>query len=150
MTIENWLGQSNTLGIDIWKKKYRHNEEETFDQWIDRISGGDPEVKELILDKKFLFGGRILYGRGVKGLKSTYSNCYVIPAPEDNIESIFECAKRLARTYSYGGGCGTDLSKLRPDGAEVHNASKSSSGPVSFMDLFSQVTETISQAGRRK
>lgn len=149
MTIENWLGQSNTLGIDIWKKKYRHNEEETFDQWIDRISGGDQEVKELILDKKFLFGGRILYGRGVKGLKSTYSNCYVIPAPEDNIESIFECAKRLARTYSYGGGCGTDLSKLRPDGAEVHNASKSSSGPVSFMDLFSQVTETISQAGRR-
>ena len=77
-------------------------------------------------------------------------NCYVISPPDDNIESIFDCAKKLARTFSFGGGCGADLSKLRPNGAKTNNAAKESSGPVSFMDIFSQTTQTISQNGRRK
>ena len=47
-------------------------------------------------------------------------------------------------------GCGIDVSKLAPKGAKVHNAAKESSGPVSFMDIFSQTTQTISQNGRRK
>lgn len=81
--------------------------------------------------------------------KGSLSNCYVLPAPEDNLESILECAKQMARTFSYGGGVGIDLSNLRPRGATTHNAAKESSGPVSFMDLFSQVTQTISQNGRR-
>ncbi len=42
MTIEEWLGQENQLGIDIWEKKYC-NEKETFDSWIERISGGNEE-----------------------------------------------------------------------------------------------------------
>lgn len=76
-------------------------------------------------------------------------NCYVIQRPNDNIESIFDCAAKLARTYSYGGGCGIDLSNLRPNGATVHNAAKTTCGPVGFMDIFSQTTATIGQAGRR-
>ena len=27
--------------------------------------------------------------------KTTYSNCYVLEAPSDNLESIFDCAKIL-------------------------------------------------------
>lgn len=82
-------------------------------------------------------------------IKTTYSNCYVLSAPEDNLESIFECNAKLARTYSYGGGVGIDLSKLAPAGAKVRNAAKESSGAVSFMDLFSLTTGLISQNGRR-
>lgn len=149
MTVEEWLGKDNQIGIDIWNKKYR-NKEETFDEWVDRVSGHNDEVAELILSKRFLFGGRILANRGLANEKKiTYSNCYVVPAPEDNLESIFDCAKQLARTYSYGGGCGTDLSKLCPKGAAVRNAAKESSGAVSFMDLYSMVTGLISQNGRR-
>lgn len=77
-------------------------------------------------------------------------NCYVISPPEDSIESIYETCKKLARTYSYGGGCGIDISKLAPAGARVHNQAKTTSGAVSFMDTFSQVTEQIGQNGRRK
>lgn len=76
-------------------------------------------------------------------------NCYVVSPPEDNIESIFDCAKKLARTYSYGGGCGVDISKLSPRGAKINNAAKETSGSVSFMDLYSLVTELIGQSGRR-
>ena len=148
MFVEEWLGKENQLGIDIWKKKYQRNGE-SFEDWLDRVSGGDADVAELIADKKFLFGGRILSNRGIDDEKVTYSNCYVISPPEDNIESIYDTAKKLARTYSYGGGCGIDISKLAPCGAKVNNQAKSTSGAVSFMDTFSQVTEQIGQNGRR-
>ena len=152
MTVQEWLGEDNQLGIDIWNKKYRYNNE-SFDAWLDRVSGGDPMVRKLIEEKKFLFGGRILASRGLQDVapdvKITYSNCYVLEAPEDNLESIFDCAKNLARTFSYGGGVGIDISKLAPCGAKVNNAAKESSGAVSFMDLYSMVTGLIAQAGRR-
>ena len=151
MNVTDWLGKDNQLGIDIWTKKYQRNNE-SFDEWIERVSGGDKDVADLILSKKFLFGGRILSNRGVddSSEKTTYSNCYVISPPEDNIESIYDTAKKLARTYSYGGGCGIDISKLSPKGSKVRNQAKNTSGAVSFMDTFSQVTEQIGQNGRRK
>ena len=150
MNVKEWLGENNTLGIDIWNRKYRY-EEESFDEWIDRVSGNNKEVGQLIKDKKFLFGGRILANRGLenKGKKISLSNCYVIEPPEDNIESIFDCAKKLARTYSYGGGCGVDISKLSPRGTKINNAAKETTGSVSFMDLYSMVTGLIGQEGRR-
>ena len=150
MTLDEWLGHDNQIGKDIWTNKYRFKDE-TFDEWINRISGGNKNIAELIRQKKFLFGGRILANRGLenKGRKISLSNCYVIEPPEDNIESIFDCAKKLARTYSYGGGCGVDISKLAPRGAKVNNAAKETTGSVSFMDLYSMVTGLIGQSGRR-
>ena len=147
MTEQEWLG-NNQLSLDIWHKKYQINNE-SFEEWLDRVSGGDSAVRTLIKEKRFLFGGRILASRGVTDRRVTYSNCYVIAPPKDNIESIFETASKLARTYSYGGGCGVDISNLRPKNAVVHNAAKSTSGAVSFMDLYSYVTGLIGQSGRR-
>ena len=150
MDVREWLGEDNQLGIDIWTKKYQMDNE-TFDEWLDRVSGGNEKIRQLIIEKKFLFGGRILSNRGMqkRGRKVTYSNCYVIQPPEDNIESIFECAGRLARTFSYGGGCGIDMSKLAPRGAAVNNAAKKTTGAVSFMELYNLTTQLIGQNGRR-
>ena len=150
MTIEEWLGKDNQLGVDIWQRKYCY-ENEDFDHWIERISGGNQDIARLIREKKFLFGGRILSNRGLEyvGRKITLSNCYVIEPPKDEIESIFDCARKLARTYSYGGGCGIDISGLSPRGAHINNAAKETTGAVSFMDLYSLVTDLIGQNGRR-
>ena len=147
MDVKEWLGNDNQLGIDIWEKKYRY-ENETFEEWLDRVSGGNQQIRELIKQKKFLFGGRILANRNIPGNK-TYSNCYVIAPPEDNLESIFDAAKKLARTFSYGGGCGIDIGKLCPKDAKVNNTAKKSSGAVSFMDLYNLTTGLIGQNGRR-
>ena len=150
LQVESWLGKDNQIGVDIWERKYRYDHE-NLEQWLDRVSGDNKEVRQLIKDKKFLFAGRILANRGLykDGRKVTYSNCYVIPPPEDSLESIFDCAKSLARTFSYGGGCGIDISKLSPRGAHINNAAKETSGAVSFMDLYSLTTELIGQNGRR-
>lgn len=149
-TIQEWLGNENVLGCNIWEKKYQHNNE-TFEQWLDRVSGGDEEIKEMIWKKQFLFGGRILSNRGLEkeGVKVTLSNCYVLEPPKDSIESIFDTASKLARTFSYGGGVGIDISKLSPRGAKVNNTAKETSGAVSFMDLYNLVTDLIGQNGRR-
>ena len=147
---KDWLGAENQLAIDIWNKKYKF-ENETFEEWLDRISGGNEELKELIIDKKFLFGGRILANRGLQnyGKKVTYSNCYVLAIEEDSIESIYKTCADLARTFSYGGGVGIDISPLRAKGMTVHNAAKTTTGAVSFMNTFSNVSEVIGQNGRR-
>ena len=138
------------LQRDIYEKKYRYDSE-SFDEFLDRVSGGNGPIKKAIKDKKFMPAGRILAGRGLDkfGRKITLSNCYVMPKVEDNIEAIFDTAKYLARTYSYGGGCGLTLSKLRPKGAKVNNAANTTTGAVSFMDLFSLVTGLIGMKGRR-
>ena len=150
MTEKEWLGEENQLGMDIWTRKYQ-NQGESFEEWIHRVTGGNEEMAGYIREKKFLYGGRILSNRGLykEGRKVTYSNCYVISPPEDNIESIFDCAKKLARTYSYGGGCGIDISGLAPKGARINNAAKETTGSVSFMELYSMVTGLIGQNGRR-
>lgn len=146
MKLQDWL--TTELGQDIWKRKYQHNDE-TLDEWITRVSNGDKNVEKLIKEKKFLFGGRILASRGITDRKVTYSNCYVLAPVEDNIEDIYETAKKLARTFSYGGGCGVDISKLRPKGSPVNNAAKTTTGAVSFMETFCNVSKTIGQEGRR-
>ena len=148
LDIKEWL--TSDLSVSEYNKKYRY-ENETFDEFLERITNGDKEVQQLIIDKKFIYGGRILANRGLQklGKKITYSNCYVLSPPEDNIESIYETCGKLARTFSYGGGVGIDISKLRPKGAPVNNAAKTTTGAVSFMPTFSQVAETIGQRGRR-
>lgn len=147
MLVQEWLGKDNKLGQDIWKNKYQYDNE-TFDEWLDRISNGDKELKQLIIDKKFLFGGRILSNRGINN-NSCMSNCFVIPAPKDSIESIFDTAKKSARVFSFGGGVGFDISNLRPNGMKVNNSAKTTTGAVSFMDLYSLTTEIIGQNNRK-
>lgn len=102
----------------------------------------------LLQDFRFVPGGRILFGAG-QTRKSTLLNCYHFSIREDSIEAIFDWCKEAARTYSFGGGVGTDISVLRPKGAPVNNAAIYSSGAVSFMELLSTTTGTIGQAGRR-
>ena len=102
----------------------------------------------LLSDFRFIPGGRVLFGAG-QNRRSTLLNCYFMPIKNDSIESIFEWCKEAARTYSFGGGVGTDISVLRPKGAPVNNSAIYSTGAVSFMDLLSTTTGTIGQAGRR-
>lgn len=94
---ESWF--NTTLQNDIWTRKYCY-ENESLDGFFQRISGGNEAAMQLMKEKKFLPGGRILASRGLAkdGKKITYSNCYVITPPDDHIESIFECATKLART----------------------------------------------------
>lgn len=150
MQIEQWVGENNKIGVSIWNNKYRF-EDETFEEWLQRVGGNDPAFIELIRNKKYLPGGRILANRGLqhRGKKVTYSNCYVAEKPKDSIEGIYDTAAKVARTFSYGGGIGVDLEHLSPRGAKVNNSARYTTGAVSFMSLYDLTTDLIGQNGRR-
>lgn len=147
-TVEEWLGKDNTLGIDIWRKKYQYNNE-MFPEWIERVSGGDDEIADLIEDKKFLFGGRTLTNRGT-GKKGSFSNCYSRGFVEDNLDDIMQANTDIARTFKAQGGQGISLSKLRPKGCGINHGQFASDGIVPFMEVYNKTTESISQGGSRK
>ncbi len=148
MTVQDWLGVDNKLGIDIWEKKYRFNNE-TFDEWLDRVSGGDEELRQLIAERKFLFGGRTLSNRGT-GKSGSFSNCYSRGFIEDNLSDIMQANTDIAETFKAQGGQGVSLSKLRPKGCGINHGQFKSDGIIPFMEVYNTTTESISQGGSRK
>jgi ribonucleoside-diphosphate reductase alpha chain len=146
MQINEWL--PTQLGIDIWSKKYQF-QNETFEEWLDRVSDGNEDLKQLIREKKFLFGVRTMSNRGT-GKKASFSNCYSSGYAPDSITGIMELNKNIALTYKSQGGQGISLSKIRPKGAGVSNGQFESDGIVPFMEIFNQTTASISQGGSRK
>jgi len=56
---------------------------------------------------------------------------------------------KLARISSYGGGSGLSIDNLRPKGAPVNNSALTSTGAVSFLNIFDVTGSTIGQNGRR-
>ena len=152
-----WLDDDYIM--DTWNKKYRNVVQvdentvnsETLHNWFKRVCNGNKKLIKRMEDMKFLFGGRILASRGLvtKDHKVTLSNCYVLPPVEDSIESIFGTAKDLATIFSRGGGVGIDISKLRYKGAPVRNSAETTTGAVSFMQLYDITTAIIGQKGRR-
>ena len=103
----------------------------------------------VLEDFKFVPGGRIMHGAGREDIKTTLNNCYVVAVREDSIKAIYDTIINEALTYKYGGGCGHDLSALRPAGDAINGTGGESCGPTGFMNLFSENTNTIAQHGRR-
>jgi len=147
MEVSEWLN-NNQLSLDIWNNKYRNGTED-FEQWLDRVSGGNSEIKRLIREKKFLFGGRTLANRGVPN-SGSFSNCYSIGFVPDSLDGIMDVATKIAMTFKAQGGQGLSLSKIRPKGSPINEGQFKSDGIVPFMHIFNTVTESISQGGSRK
>jgi ribonucleoside-diphosphate reductase alpha chain len=105
---------------------------------------------EVMDEFKFVPGGRILSGAGT-GFAVTYFNCYVIPSPEDSRGGIFDNIKIMTEIMARGGGVGVNLSTLRPRGSYIKSVNGTSSGPVSWAELYSVTTgRVIQQGGSRR
>ena len=164
----DYLGD-NELAKNIYTKKYflkdldnkliEKNPEDVFKRlasFIATVEGTKSKQKEWsekfyseLYNGRFISGGRVLAGAGDMYRIKTLANCFVSKINKDDIDSIYQAAFECARTYSYGGGIGVDISSLRPKDSVVHNAADSSTGAVSFMELYSLTTGLIGQSGRR-
>jgi len=164
----NYLGD-NELAKNIYEKKYfikdldnqliEKNPEDVFKRlssFLAAVEGTKSKQKEWakkyyteLFEGRFVSGGRVLAGAGDIYRIKTLANCFVSKIEKDDIDSIYKAAFECARTYSYGGGIGVDISSLRPKDSVVHNAADSSTGAVSFMELYSLTTGLIGQSGRR-
>lgn len=77
------------------------------------------------------------------------SACFSVPV-DDSIDSIFDGVKACAKIHKQGGGTGISLSKIRGAGSTVRGTGHVASGPISFMNVFNEATETIKQGGKRR
>jgi ribonucleoside-diphosphate reductase alpha chain len=161
-TIQEYYGDDN-LGSDILKQKYLAPWEQHPYQLWERQAKALASVEKtktlrdkwenkflsILVDFKFVPGGRIMHGAGREDITTTLNNCYVVAVRDDSIKSIYDTIINEALTYKYGGGCGHDLSILRPAGEAINGTGGESCGPTGFMNLFSENTNTIAQHGRR-
>ena len=160
--IENYYDGDN-LGADVLKNKYLAPwESHPYELWQRQAKAlasvektkklqkhWEKKFYSILEDFKFTPGGRIMHGAGREDITTTLNNCYVVGIKDDSINSIYRTIQEEARTYKFGGGCGHDLSVLRPSGAAINGTGGESCGPVGFMNLFSENTNTIAQHGRR-
>lgn len=155
MCNEEVLWAKDEVAYNVFRAKYAKDDMESPAMFCHRVASICDEsirdkVESLLASGTFFFGGRTMYLAGRKQeINAAGSNCYVVPIEDDTIEAIYEANKHMARIFSKGGGVGTDISILRPRNAKVNNAAKSSTGAVSFLDLFNETGNVISQHGRR-
>ncbi|MCL5733395.1 MAG: adenosylcobalamin-dependent ribonucleoside-diphosphate reductase [Patescibacteria group bacterium] len=122
--------------LDLLKKGY-------FDKYAEEITS----YYNLMASRKFFPNTPAIANFGnVLGLGSA---CFVLDI-EDSMESIMSSLKNAALIFQAGGGVGYNFSKLRPAGDYVRSTSGVASGPLSFMKLFDNMTDTIKQGGIRR
>jgi ribonucleotide reductase alpha subunit len=93
--------------------------------------------------------GSLLYGIGNSYQYVTLSNCYVLGSPYDSYGGIHHTDEHLTQISKRRGGCGLDVSTLRPENSITLNSSRTSSGPISFMGRYSYSIREVGQDGRR-
>lgn len=113
-----------------------------------------PELKKewekkfynAMLDFKFCPAGRFLTSAGT-GIDTTTINCFVIPSPEDTRSGIMKTLGEVTEISARGGGVGFNLSSLRPRGSYLKTINGTSSGAVSWANLYSVAAHDIIQQG---
>ncbi|SES67623.1 ribonucleoside-diphosphate reductase class II [Marinobacter segnicrescens] len=156
--------------LDIWNSKYQLKTktgepvDRTIDETYKRVAKALSEVeakgkrdhymKEFIwaLQNGAIPAGRITSNAGAEAHKPATStiNCTVSGTIQDSMNDILEKNHEAGLTLKAGCGIGYEFSTLRPRGAYVAGAGATTSGPLSFMDIFDRMCFTVSSAGGRR
>lgn len=147
----------SSLAESVFRSKYLLEGETEPEQAVERLVKEfcrnfpemENEAREYIDKQWYIPAGGIWRASGNPDKNVSHINCTTITPVEDNLESIFDSLYKWAKYAAYGQGEGIDISNLRPKNALVHNSSRSSTGAVSFMNLYDGVLKVIAQHGRR-
>jgi ribonucleoside-diphosphate reductase alpha chain len=93
--------------------------------------------------------GSPMYGIGNNYQYVSLSNCYLVENPKDSYASILQADEQIVQISKRRGGCGIDLSELRPIGTPTKNAAKTSTGIIPFMERYSNSIREVGQNNRR-
>lgn len=101
----------------------------------------------LMISRKFLPATPILLNCGKP--KEQLSSCFVLPVP-DSLLGILQTATDMAMIHKSGGGTGFSFSQLRPKDDILSSSGGSTTGPISFMQMYNDITSSIRQGGVRR
>jgi ribonucleoside-diphosphate reductase alpha chain len=151
--------QPDDLGMEIFKRSYAYDENETWEmaslRVADHVSAAENGDKQKwfgrfareIVTNRFMPGGRIWYGSGRP--KAQLLNCFVIPTG-DSREAWGETLKQSLIISGTGGGVGINFSPIRPNGSPVKGTGGHATGPVSLMRMDNGVGQELVAGGNRR
>lgn len=142
-----------------FESKYAHTvggRKETWEEMSERVVNNvvlpylpdlAPRILRLILERKFVPGGRYLYcaGRPFQQL----NNCFLFRA-HDSREGWGDIAYRASQSLMTGGGIGIDYSDLRYEGAYIKRMGGLSTGPIALMKIINEMGRYTRQGGSRR
>ena len=141
----------------ILEARYFHIGETTWEQVTDRVVNyvlkdcTDSEQKkltrELILNRYFLPNSPCIANSDTK--TNGLAACFVVDF-NDSIIEIYKTKLEFALIAKKAGGCGTTLSKIRPEGDIVNGSAHGhAGGPINFADTICKDMKIVSQNGVR-
>jgi ribonucleoside-diphosphate reductase alpha chain len=150
----------NEFGATIFQQKYAHQGAETWEELAGalvenvvqhRLPKDTKEaLTQLIIDEKFLPGGRYLANANRPADARFFNNCFLLKAEEDTREDWGDLSKRVELCLTSGGGIGVDYSVYREKGAPLGRTGGVASGPVSKMIMINDIGRAIRQGGDRR
>lgn len=158
------------VSVDTWDAKYRLKDdsnrpvditiEDTYRRVAKALAAVEEESEQHFWEERFLWAlnkgatpaGRIVSNAGADSYKPATStiNCTVSDTIGDSMDSILTKVHEAGITLKAGCGIGYEFSTLRPKGAFVKGAGATTSGPLSFMDIYDSMCFTVSSAGGRR
>lgn len=142
--------------MNILQKRYFSEGETKWEDIVDRVINyvlpNAPKeqketTREMMANGYFIPNSPCLVNSGKKG--SGLAACFVVDFP-DNIEGIYKTKLDFALIARKGGGCGTSLSKIRPEGSKVAGSTHGyAGGGIKFADTISHDADALTQAGFR-
>lgn len=158
MTMQPVPGPQTPASQKVFRFKYMQPRE-TYRDVCNRVAsvladndGHYRNFREIMLDSRFVTGGRMLSAVGTTKRVTLY-NCFVSGTIEDSLRGpggIMERLDQAVETMRRGGGIGYDFSTLRPRGSLVRSLDSHSSGPVAFMGIYNAAGATIASTGERR
>jgi len=148
---------SSKFAQDIYKQKYSLEGQETWSDTCKRVVNSvcgqlldkedQEEIYKIMLDRKFIPGGRYLYSAG--RAFHQVNNCFLFRA-EDSRESWADTMQKATSALMTGGGIGIDYSALREEGAKIGRTGGFSTGPIALMKMVNEAGRYIMQGGQRR
>jgi ribonucleoside-diphosphate reductase alpha chain len=97
-------------------------------------------------DFKFVPGGRFWCSAGA-GTRTSVGSCFVVPSPHDSREGIIKTLRDVIEINAHGSGVGFNISSLRPRGSYIKKVNGTTSGAVSWAEIYSVAAHDIIQHG---
>ena len=141
----------STYAQHLLETRYLQEGEKTWEDLIRRVA--HHAAPDNVIRQKWYYDtivkGKFIPSRmPLMGTQTPFSSsCFVLGPIEDSRESIFGVLTDMSEAEAFGGGCGYNFSRLRPDGALISTTRGAASGPCSFMQLYNAVTKCITRSG---
>ncbi|QEL19213.1 ribonucleoside-diphosphate reductase subunit alpha [Limnoglobus roseus] len=106
------------------------------------------ELYRLMAAHRYLPSTPTLFNSGTA--RPQMSSCYLLDAPADNLEAIYERYADVAKLSKFAGGIGLAYHRVRSRGSLIRGTNGHSNGIVPWLKTLDSSVAAVNQGGKRK